>query len=141
MVRAAAKNDMKEVKSLLDSGVKVDTPGRLYYKGKPQSGIRPVVPRIGKTFSGRPMRRVQPQKEAAYRLSIVFPDPHHSRMLWKPTTALIEASRNLHLKMMKFLIDNEADPNKCLHGKCPLCAIVGRVNVIFRVNESDTGFS
>jgi len=133
LVRAAAKNDMKEVKSLLESGVNVDTPGRLSFRGKPQSGPRLPVPRIWK---GRP-RRVQPQKEAAYRLSIVLPDPHHMRKPWEPTTALIEASRRKHLKMMKFLIDKEADPNKCLQGECPLCAIVsGRFFI--RVNDTES---
>jgi len=135
LVRAAAKNDMKEVKSLLDSGVKVDTPGRLSYKGKPQSGPRLPVPRIWK---GRP-RRVQPQK-APYRSFVIehhIIDHHSRRVPWEPTTALIEASRSKHLKMMKFLIDKEADPNKCLQGKCPLCAIVsGRF--ILRLNESNT---
>jgi len=121
LVRAAAKNDMKEVKRLLDSGVNVDTPGRL-----------PITPIFmpdtrGPRIMHRPRHRImrKPMNKAAFR-DFRFPPGLSSRRL---TTALIEASRNKHLKMMKFLISKEADPNKCLQGKCPLCASVSGRNV------------
>jgi len=134
LVRAAAKNDMKEVKRLLDSGVKVDTPGRLAQTSWNGFGQN-FGPNFDQNF-GRPRPMPRPRKGSLRRLSSKrYPKDRKRRRGFlsfrRPsgqTTALIEASRNKHLEMMKFLIDKEADPNKCLQRECPLCAVVSGRN-------------